>query len=69
VGLGGFKSQASQISSQFFLIPSNPYVTGLTEQGLRERGRDGGSGELTGLVIGPVGPKRLGLGFQPTLFY
>jgi hypothetical protein len=32
--LGGFKSQKSQISSQFFPISFNPYVTGLTEQGL-----------------------------------
>jgi hypothetical protein len=33
VGLGGFKSQASQ-TSYFFPISSNPWVTGLTEQGL-----------------------------------
>ena len=32
--MGGFKPQASQISSQFFSISSNPYVTGLTEQDL-----------------------------------
>jgi hypothetical protein len=34
VGLGEFKSQASQISSQFFPISSNSYITGLTERGL-----------------------------------
>jgi hypothetical protein len=34
VGLGGFKSQASQSSSKFFPIPSNPCIIGITEQAL-----------------------------------
>jgi hypothetical protein len=35
VGLGGIKSQASQSSSKFFPIPSNPYILGITEQALK----------------------------------
>jgi hypothetical protein len=34
----------------------------------RKREGKGWSGEAAGLVIGPVGPKQLGLGFRPTLF-
>jgi hypothetical protein len=34
VGLDGFESQTSQTSSQFFPIPSNPCVLGITEQAL-----------------------------------
>jgi hypothetical protein len=33
--LDGFESQTSQTSSQFFPIPSNPCVLGITEQALR----------------------------------
>jgi hypothetical protein len=32
--LDGFESQTSQTSSQFFPIPSNPCVLGITEQAL-----------------------------------
>jgi hypothetical protein len=32
MGLDGFESQISQTSSQFFPIPSNPCVLGITEQ-------------------------------------
>jgi hypothetical protein len=35
VGLDGFETQTNQISSQFFPIPSNPCVLGITEQALR----------------------------------
>jgi hypothetical protein len=34
VGLDGFESQTSQISSQFFPISFNPCVLGITEQAL-----------------------------------
>jgi hypothetical protein len=34
--LDGFESQTSQTSSQFFPIPSNPCVLGITEQALTE---------------------------------
>jgi hypothetical protein len=34
--LDGFESQTSQISSQFFPIPSNPCVLGITEQALKK---------------------------------
>jgi hypothetical protein len=45
VGLDGFESHTSQTSSQFFPIPSNPYVLGITEQALKEldRGRQAAS--------------------------
>jgi hypothetical protein len=33
--LDGFESQTAQTSSQFFPIPSNPCVLGITEQALR----------------------------------
>jgi hypothetical protein len=32
--LGGFKSQASQSSSKFFPISLNPFIIGITEQGV-----------------------------------
>jgi hypothetical protein len=32
--LDGFESQTAQTSSQFFPIPSNPCVLGITEQAL-----------------------------------
>jgi hypothetical protein len=35
--LDGFESQTSQTSSQFFPIPSNPCVLGITEQALNEK--------------------------------
>jgi hypothetical protein len=35
VGLDGFKSRTSQNPSYFFPIPSNPHVTGITEQALK----------------------------------
>jgi hypothetical protein len=34
VWLDGFKTQVSQSSSKFFSISSNPYIMGITEQGL-----------------------------------
>jgi hypothetical protein len=34
--LDGFESQTSQTSSQFFPIPSNPCVLGITEQALTD---------------------------------
>jgi hypothetical protein len=36
--LDGFESQTSQTSSQFFPIPSNPCVLGITEQALTGTG-------------------------------
>jgi hypothetical protein len=33
--LDGFESQTAQTSSQFFPIPSNPCVLGITEQALK----------------------------------
>jgi hypothetical protein len=36
VRLGGFKSQTSQSYSNFFPILSNPYIMGITEQGLND---------------------------------
>jgi hypothetical protein len=49
--LDGFESQTSQTSSQFFPIPSNPCVLGITEQALNVAATLGQSSPKQPLII------------------